>query len=75
MVLWSERGAPMKKEFFDSEEPIRDEDIQRAYKIAAKVVAMYGDIYLPIFMRLHNELKKIEEREKIKLLALETDDM
>ncbi len=47
------------------------EELEDALKIAAKVVALYGETYLPIFKRLHDELLKAQEGEKTKRLALE----
>lgn len=46
-------------------------EIQAAYKIAAKIVAMYGDAYLPVFKRLHSEIEKINQAKSIKSIALE----
>ena len=45
-------------------------EIKKAYWIAAEVVKLYGDTYLPIFLRLHRELKEIDELYQIKTLAL-----
>jgi hypothetical protein len=47
------------------------QELEHALKIAAKVVAMYGEVYLPIFSRLQNELVKAKEADKMKTLALE----
>lgn len=44
--------------------------IEVAYNIAAKVVAEFGDAYLPIFERLHAEMQKLEKDSDIKSLAL-----
>ena len=46
------------------------EELGRALKIAARVVALYGEIYLPIFNRLHAEMTKAKEDENAKALAL-----
>ncbi len=40
-------------------------------KIAAKIIALYGDVYLPIFERLQSELEKAARRKKILDLANE----
>lgn len=45
-------------------------EIENALKIAAKVVALYGDTYLPTFQRLHDEFLKVKEHEQKKMLAL-----
>lgn len=39
------------------------DDLLRATKIAAKVVALYGDVYLPIFKRMHTELESAKQKE------------
>lgn len=39
------------------------DDLVRATKIAAKVVALYGDVYLPIFKRMHTELENAKQKE------------
>lgn len=46
-------------------------ELEHALKIAAKVVAMYGDVYLPIFSRVQNDLTKAMETDKMKTLALQ----
>lgn len=45
-------------------------NLSRCYYIAAKVVAEFGDTYLPVFERLHNEIQKHQEKSDIKSLAL-----
>jgi hypothetical protein len=47
------------------------EELERMLKVAADVVALHGETYLPIFKRLHDELLKAREAEKIKKLAME----
>lgn len=42
------------------------EQIKRAYHQAAKIVARYGDKYLPIFERLEKEYN--ERKDKVKTL-------
>lgn len=46
------------------------EQLREAYQIAAEVVARYGDAYLPVFNRLHQEMEKVKEMERMKSLAL-----
>lgn len=45
-----------------------------AHDIAAKVVAKFGDVYLPIFERLHNELQTIEANYNLKSLAIQISE-
>ena len=47
------------------------EDLTRAVKIAARVVVLYGDVYLPIFNRLHSELEKAKENLGAKEAAIQ----
>jgi len=51
-------------------EQIKEFDLQRAHKLAAEAVVKYGDIYLPLFERLNNELQKQSVSKQIKELAL-----
>lgn len=46
------------------------EELELAYKIAAKVVALYGDAYLPIFEQLHKERMEFREKLDVKALAI-----
>ena len=52
-------------------ERVTIEELEHAYKIAANVVAIYGDAYLPAFKRLHNELEKLNEETQVKKIALQ----
>lgn len=45
------------------------EEIYRRMKIAAKIISIYGEAYLPILERLQNELGKAIERKRILDLA------
>lgn len=47
------------------------DDLTRAVKIAARVVVLYGDVYLPIFNRLHSELEKAKENLGAKESAIQ----
>lgn len=44
--------------------------LEHGLKIAAKVVAMYGDVYLPGFMRLKNEVLIAKQRSEAKAEAI-----
>jgi len=46
------------------------EELEHAKKIAARVVTLYGDTYLPIFQRVLDEINKAKQAETIKQLAL-----
>jgi hypothetical protein len=46
------------------------QQLERALKIAAKVVAMYGDVYLPGFIRLRDEFEKARTIEEAKSYAI-----
>ena len=40
-------------------------DVVRAYKFIANIVTIYGDKYLPIFERLHNEVIKQKSNNEL----------
>ena len=46
------------------------QEIEHVLKLAAKVVALYGETYLPTFQRVYLELQLMKERETNKALAL-----
>jgi hypothetical protein len=48
------------------------EKLEHAYQIAAKVVSLYGDAYLPIFERLHLDLEDQKKNRDLKRIALDT---
>jgi hypothetical protein len=64
-------SMPMSKNL---NEPISLEDIQRAYGIAARVIKDFGDVYLPIFQRLHEELAERKKQLDMKAVALSVAD-
>lgn len=45
-------------------------ELEFCYKKMARIVRDYGDKYLPIFERLHEELKSRKKQEEIKSIAL-----
>ena len=45
-------------------------DLEDGYRKIAILIDLYGDIYLPIFIRLHKEIEAKKEAEKFKALAL-----
>ena len=57
--------------------PIRHEKdvtlpmLKEAYTVAAKAVADHGEVYLPIFERLHNEIEERQARDKMLAAAIE----
>ena len=53
------------------EDNIYDDELKKAYIQAAKIVAVHGDKYLPIFERLESEYQKSEKRKEILNRALE----
>jgi len=46
------------------------QEIEHVLKLAAKVVALYGDAYLPTFQRLHREFQMAKDNQDQKTLAL-----
>ncbi|WP_156088773.1 hypothetical protein [Mucilaginibacter pedocola] len=47
------------------------DEIKEVYLTAAKIVAIFGDVYLPIFERIHQELKLLEQKHELQSVALE----
>lgn len=45
-------------------------DLERQYKIAAKIVEKHGDTYLPIFELFHAEIQKKQAKQGIRDIAL-----
>lgn len=45
-------------------------DLEDGYRKIAILIDRYGDVYLPIFIRLHKEIEAKREAEKFKLLAM-----
>lgn len=45
-------------------------NLEKCLQIAARVVALYGDVYVPIFERVHDEVLKVRQKGYIKLLAI-----
>ncbi|MCH5716689.1 hypothetical protein [Niabella hibiscisoli] len=46
-------------------------ELEQAYKIAARIVAVFGDAYLPSFQRLHEEVQKRNKQQSLKSIALD----
>lgn len=46
------------------------ERLRRAHAVAAKVVVLFGDIYLPLFERLNNDLIAAELKVDLRALAI-----
>jgi hypothetical protein len=46
------------------------EALKRDYRIAAKIVELYGDKYIPGFIRVHEEIQKHSALNDAKNLAL-----
>lgn len=45
-------------------------DLENAYYIAAEIVQKFGEIYLPLFERLHDEMKKHQAKRDLRNIAL-----
>ncbi|MFT3909719.1 MAG: hypothetical protein QM737_09870 [Ferruginibacter sp.] len=54
---------------------IGNDIVEHAYKIAAKVISLKGELYLPVFERLHSEKEKIENKISAKNIALKVAAM
>jgi len=45
--------------------------LEQAYTIMAKIVRDHGDVYLPIFKRLHEEREARKARQDLRNIALQ----
>ncbi len=54
-----------------SKDRVTIEELTRAVKIAARVVTLYGEVYLPIFNRVHAELEKAKQNRSETEIALD----
>lgn len=50
---------------------VTDEDLEAAYKIMAMIVRKYGDKYLPVFKRIHEERELRKAQQSLKNIALQ----
>jgi len=50
---------------------VTDEDLEAAYKIMAMIVSKYGDNYLPVFKRIHEERELRKAQQSLKNIALQ----
>lgn len=39
------------------------EELEKGLKIAARIAVLYGETYLPIFTRLHDEVEKMKANQ------------
>lgn len=49
---------------------ITKEELERGLKIAARVVSLYGEPYLPVFNRLLKEVEKLKDRQEKESIAI-----
>lgn len=50
---------------------VTDEDLETSYKIMAMIVRNYGDKYLPVFKRIHEEREMRKAQSDLKDIALQ----
>ena len=67
-VLSSDKASVFSKVRIKRSKIITFTELQEAYNHLANIIAVYGDRYLPLFERLHNELT--EYRSKHELLDI-----
>ena len=54
---------------------VSDEKIDTAYVIIAKIIRDYGDKYLPVFKRIHEEREVRKANLDLKNIALQIADI
>jgi len=55
----------------DNHENVSEDELLKAYKIAAIVVSRFGEVYLPVFERLNTEVEIMKKRKEAKMLAIQ----
>lgn len=50
---------------------VTDETIETAYRIMAVIIRDYGDKYLPVFKRIHEERELRKAQDSLKNIALQ----
>ena len=56
------------------EHEITDELFEECYKTAARIVKKYGEVYLPIFERMHTERQKRKKNKNLIEQAINVAD-
>ncbi len=51
---------------WDREIPINETTLKRCLLELANIIEEHGDIYLPIFERVHNELQGLQKRNELR---------
>lgn len=46
------------------------EQLEHGLKIAARIVVLYGEAYIPVFTRMHEEVEKAKANQSKESLAL-----
>lgn len=62
------QGGPVSKKYKNGNLTLTD--ISRARAVVAKAIELYGDVYLPIFIRLNEEYERSKEQAGMISLAL-----
>lgn len=57
---FSVKSAPMIEDH-----EVTNEQLRECYAVMAEVITRYGDLYLPIFERIHRELEARKERQAL----------
>lgn len=60
-----------KRKNMETSTQVTDEDLESAYKIMAMIVRKYGDKYLPVFKRIHEERELRKAQQSLKNIALQ----
>ena len=55
---------------FIMNENVSTEQLPKTYLLAARIVQKHGDVYLPTFKRIHEELQTRKELDLLKDIAL-----
>src|SRR5690606_19839414 len=66
------RGRSNRQEIrMQKQKAVTDDQVEKAYSIIARIVRDYGDAYLPMFTRLHEEREARNAKSALKHIALQ----
>jgi hypothetical protein len=49
---------------------VTDQELEKCYIIISKIITKYGEVYLPIFERIHNERQLRAKKQDMLSIAL-----
>ena len=59
------------KKGFDQNEELTMEELYECYNSLARIVKKYGNEYLPLFERVHNEIERRKKKNRLLDIAMD----